>query len=50
VKNEYLRSLSEGEAQFARLEAQQQEVQDEIVRFRARDRLGRDQLHERAVR
>jgi plasmid stability protein len=46
---EYLRSLSLREAEFSRLEAQQQ-VQREIRRFRARDRLDRDQLHDRAVR
>jgi plasmid stability protein len=47
---EYLRSLSEGESEFLRLEAQQREIQDEIDRFRARDRLGRDEVHGRAVR
>jgi plasmid stability protein len=47
---EYLRSLSGREAEFSRLEAQQQQVQNEIRRFRARDRLDRDQLHDRAVR
>lgn len=47
---DYLRSLSEGEAEFSRLEAQQRRVQDEIERFRARDRLDRDELHERAIR
>jgi hypothetical protein len=46
----YLRSLSEREAEFSRLEAQQRRVQAEIVRFRAGDRLGRDELHERALR
>lgn len=47
---EFLRSLSDREAEFARLEAQQREVQQRIGRFRAGDRLGRDELHERAVR
>jgi hypothetical protein len=47
---EYLRSLSGRGAEFSRLEAQQQQVQREIERFRARDRLDRDQLHDRAVR
>lgn len=47
---DFLRSLSEREAEFSRLEAQQRQVQDEIERFRARDRLDRDELHERAVR
>lgn len=46
----YLRSLSEREGEFARLEAQQQAVQDRITRFRASDRLSRDELHERTVR
>ena len=47
---EYLRSLSERQAAFSRLEAQQRQIQSEIRRFRARDRLDRDQLHDRAVR
>ena len=47
---EYLRSLSERQAEFSRLEAQQRQLQSEIRRFRARDRLDRDQLHDRAVR
>jgi hypothetical protein len=47
---EYLRSLSGREAEFSRLEAQQRQVQSQIDRFRARDRLDRDQLHDRAVR
>jgi plasmid stability protein len=47
---EYLRSLSERGAEFSRLEAQQQQIQSQISRFRAGDRLDRDQLHDRAVR
>lgn len=47
---EYLRSLSEREGARLRLEAQQRQTQDEIKRFRARDRLDRDELHDRAVR
>jgi plasmid stability protein len=47
---EYLRSLSEREAEFSRLEAQQRRVQGEIEQFRASDRLSRDEIHERAVR
>jgi plasmid stability protein len=47
---EYLRSLPEREAEFARLKAQQRRIQDEIQSFRAGDRLGRDELHERSVR
>ncbi|MGH2539519.1 MAG: DUF6364 family protein [Actinomycetota bacterium] len=47
---EYLRSLSEREIEFARLEAQQREIQQQVRRFRAGDRLDRDEVHERAVR
>ena len=46
---EYLRSLSEQDSEFTRLEAQQRQVQDQIVRFRAGDRLDRDEIHGRAV-
>jgi len=48
--SEYLRSLSQQEAKFARLEAQQKQIQGAIGRFRARDRLDRDALHGRALR
>ena len=47
---EYLWSLSDADAEFSRLEAQQQQVQAEIDAFRAGDRLGRDEIHDRAVR
>jgi plasmid stability protein len=47
---DYLRSLSERDTEFARLEIQQRRVQGEITRFSARDRLGRDELHARAIR
>jgi plasmid stability protein len=47
---EYLRSLSGQEAEFSRLEAQQQQILGEIRRFRAGDRLDRARLHDRAVR
>jgi plasmid stability protein len=47
---DYLRSLADRETEFVRLEAQQREVQNEIYRFRARDRLDRDALHTRALR
>jgi hypothetical protein len=47
---DYLRSLGEREAEFVSLEAQQNDVLDEIVSFRAGDRIGRDELHQRAVR
>jgi plasmid stability protein len=47
---EYLRSLSDHEAEFSRLHAQQRLVQAQIRRFRASDRLDRDEVHSRAVR
>jgi len=47
---EYLRSLSSESATFVRLEAQQHAIQREIMRFRAGDRLGRDEVHAREVR
>jgi plasmid stability protein len=47
---EYLRSLAGRQAEFSRLEAQQKQIQSQISRFRAGDRLDRDQLHDRAVR
>jgi plasmid stability protein len=47
---DYLRSLSQRETEFSQLEAQQQRVRDEIEHFRARDRLDRDSVHDRAVR
>ena len=47
---DYLRSLSAGDAEFSRLEAQQREVQGQIRRFRAGDRLRRDEVHDRALR
>jgi hypothetical protein len=46
----YLRSLGDREAEFSRLEVQQEQVLSEIGGFRARDRLDRDELHRRAVR
>jgi plasmid stability protein len=46
---EFLNSLSEREMEFARLEAKQRQVQREIRRFRARDRLSREDVHDRAV-
>jgi hypothetical protein len=48
--SEFLRSLSDRESEFARLEAQQRAVQGRIGRFSARDRLSREELYERAVR
>jgi plasmid stability protein len=47
---DFLRSLSDRDREFARLEARQQGAQQRIGRFRAADRLSRDELHERAVR
>lgn len=47
---EYLGSLSQREAEFSRLEAQQRSIQGQIDRFSARDRIGRDEAHERALR
>jgi plasmid stability protein len=47
---DYLRSLSERDAEFSRLETQQRRLQDQINRFSARDRLDRDEAHRRAVR
>ena len=47
---EYLRSLSEREAELARRRAQWKRVRAEIDNFRAGDRLERDELHDRALR
>ncbi len=48
--SEYLRSLTDREVEVSRLAAQQRQVVAGIDRFRARDRLERDELHERALR
>ncbi len=47
---EYLASLSGGGAEFTRLEEQQRRIQRQIKQFRAGDRLGRAELHDRALR
>lgn len=47
---EYLQSLSSRDAEFARLEDLQRDVQRQIARFSARDRLSREEVHGRAVR
>jgi plasmid stability protein len=47
---QYLSSLSEREAEFVRLHAQQRHIQEQIDRFSARDRLDREELHRREVR
>ncbi len=46
----YLRSLSEGDAEFARLAAQPRRVQSRIGRFSAGGRVDRDEVHRRALR
>jgi cell division protein FtsB len=47
---EYLRSITGRDAEFERLEAQQERIRREIEAFRAGDRLDRDLVHERALR
>lgn len=47
---DFLRALAEQDAEFARLEALQHEVQKGITAFRGGDRLDRESLHERALR
>ena len=47
---EYLRSLSERDAELARSRATWKQVAGEIESFRGGDRLGREELHDRAVR
>lgn len=46
----YLRSLSGDMDEFSELAAEQQRIQAGITSFSAADRLGRDQVHERALR
>lgn len=46
----FLSSLGDAEREFERLFAQQDEVLAEIESFEAGNRLGRDELHDRAVR
>jgi len=46
----YLERLSGRMEEFNRLEALQRDVQAEIGQFRAADRLGRDEVHDRAIR
>jgi plasmid stability protein len=47
---QFLTSLGGADDDFERLLAQQEEVLAEIASFRAGDRLGREELHDRAVR
>jgi plasmid stability protein len=46
----YLRTLTGADAEFVRMEAQQRHIQAQIKRFRATDRLARDEVHDRALR
>jgi hypothetical protein len=48
---DHLRSLSGHEAEFARLEAQQQEIFSQVSKdFTANDNLSREELYDRAAR
>lgn len=47
---EFLSGLSDRDAEFARLEALQHQVQSDIAQFRGGDRLDRGLIHDRAVR
>ena len=47
---DYLRQLSAQVVEFTSLESRQELVRRKIKRFSAGDRLGRDELHARAVR
>jgi Family of unknown function (DUF6364) len=47
---EYLRSLSDRDAELSRARANWNEVAAEIKSFRGGDRLSREDLHERAIR
>jgi plasmid stability protein len=46
----YLLSVAGRGTEFARLEAQQRRIQSQITHFRASDRVGRDEAHDRALR
>lgn len=47
----YLKSLASEESEFVRLEEQQRRIMAAVSpRFRAGDKLSRDELHERGVR
>jgi hypothetical protein len=47
---DFLVSLAHGEAEFQRLEDQQRRITNGIKRFSASNRVGRDDLHGRALR
>ena len=49
VVGDFLRAFSDQDVEFARLETLQREIQEEIRRFRAADRLDREQVHQRAL-
>lgn len=46
---DFLCALTDRDREFARLETLQRCTQDEIANFRGSDRLGRDEIHGRAV-
>ena len=46
----YLCTLSDSQGELARLAEQRRRIVQSIDSFRAADRLGREELHERAVR
>jgi hypothetical protein len=46
----FLESLADDDAEFRRLEALEKRVLAEISAFDARDRLSREELHDRALR
>ena len=47
---EFLQNLSNRGAEFARLEELQDRVLSQVTSFNGADRLGRDEVHERAIR
>lgn len=47
---DYLRSLTEQDAEFARLEEQQRQILSRIGPFRGADRLDRDEAHNPTAR
>lgn len=46
---DFLQSIADEDAEFARLEALQKRLQAEITNFRGSDRLSRDEVHDRAL-
>jgi plasmid stability protein len=49
VVADFLRTFADQDAEFARLEALQHRIQDEIASFRGGDRQDRERVHERAL-